>query len=169
MLAGLLLFGTVLRDGSSDLPIDSIAVLPLANEGGNPETEYLSDGFTEDLINSLSRAPSLRVIARTTAFRYKNRDADPLAVGEELKVRAILTGRVMLLDDQLSIQADLLDVSTGAQLWGDKFVRKLTDVLTMQQEIAGRIMDGLRLELPAAERERVTRRYTESVKRISFI
>src|SRR5205823_11981944 len=98
---------------------DSIAVLPFANVGGDPNTEYLSDGIPEALINSLTQLQRLRVVARSTAFRYKGREADPQSVGRELNVRTVLTGRIRQVGDTLNVQVDLVDVQTGAQLWGE--------------------------------------------------
>jgi len=164
LLAGLLLYQTMQRGQPANQPIDSIAVLPLVNASGDANTEYLSDGLTEDLINSLSHVTQLRVIARTTVFSYKNSKVDPLKIGRDLKVRAVLTGQVILRGETLSIQADLLDVGSGAQLWGKKFNKQLTDIFAVQEEIAQRITDGLRLKLPGAEEQQLTKRYTENVE-----
>src|SRR5262249_6951066 len=97
--------------------IDSLAVLPFLNASADPNAEYLSDGITESLINALSQLPKVRVTARSTVFRYKAGDADPQAIGRELNVRALLMGRVVTRGDVLSVQADLVDVESGAQLW----------------------------------------------------
>jgi TolB-like protein/Tfp pilus assembly protein PilF len=164
LLAGLSLYLTMWRDQPVNQPIDSIAVLPLVNASGDADTEYLSDGLTEDLINSLSHVSKLRVIARTTVFRYKGREVDPLKVGGELKVRAVLTGRVLLRGDTLSIQADLLDVGSGTQLWGQRFNQKLTNIFAVQAEIAQQISNGLSLKLPGAEQQRLAKRYTENIE-----
>jgi DNA-binding winged helix-turn-helix (wHTH) protein/TolB-like protein len=99
--------------------IDSVAVLPFVNSSGDANTEYLSDGISETLINSLTQLQQLRVVARHTAFRYKGKEIDPQVVGQELNVRAVLMGRVRQLGDTLNIQVDLVDVTTGAQLWGE--------------------------------------------------
>ena len=139
--------------------IDSIAVLPLVNADSG--SEWLSDGLTESIINNLSQAPNLRVIARSTVFRYKGQEADPLKVGRELGVRALLTGRVTQRGDALSVQAELVDASTGAQLWGEQYNRKVLDVLSVQQDISREIADKLRLRLTGEQRGRLTRRYTE--------
>jgi serine/threonine protein kinase/Tfp pilus assembly protein PilF len=164
LLAGLALYWPIYRGQPVGQPIDSIAVLPLVNASGVADTEYFSDGLTEDLINSLSHVSKLRVIARTTVFRYKGREVDPLKVGSELNVRAVLTGRVLLRGDTLSIQADLIDVASGAQLWGQRFNKKLTDIFTVQEEIARQITNGLRLKLPGAEQQLLAKRYTENVE-----
>jgi serine/threonine-protein kinase len=144
--------------------IDSIAVLPLVNETGDADTEYLSDGITEHLINSLSRLSKPRVIARTTVFRYKGREIDPVQVGRELKVNAVFAGRMTLRGDMLTVQADLTDVASGTQLWGQQFNKKLGDIFTMQEEIARSISEGLHLQLTGAEQQQLAKRYTENVE-----
>lgn len=107
------------RRRKSRATIDSIAVLPLENAGADPSTEYLSDGLTESIINHLSGLPKLRVMARSTVFRYKGKTEDPLKIGEELGVRAVLTGRVLQVGDNLVVKSELVDVSDGSQLWGE--------------------------------------------------
>jgi serine/threonine protein kinase/tetratricopeptide (TPR) repeat protein len=163
-VAGLSLYGRLSRGTAADEPIGSIAVLPLVNASGDPEAEYLSDGLTEDLINSLSRFSTLRVIARPTSFRYKGREVDPLKVGDELNVRAVLTGRMTLRGEELSIQADLIDVATGTQLWGDRFSSRMAGVFELEERIALQIVEGLRVRLPGAELQRLGKRYTENVE-----
>jgi len=113
--------------------IDSIAVLPFANKSGDPNAEYLSDGITEGIINSLSRLPQLHVMARSTVFRYKGRSDDPQKIGGDLKVRAVVTGRIVQRGDALDIQAELVDVSSGSQLWGENYGRSLSDASRTQQ------------------------------------
>src|SRR3989449_4152079 len=112
--------------------IDSLAVLPFINASADPETEYLSDGITESIINNLSQLSQLRVMARSTVFRYIGRESDPREVGQELGVRAVLLGRVVQLGDRLSIRAELVDVADGAQLWGAQYKRTLSDILELQ-------------------------------------
>jgi eukaryotic-like serine/threonine-protein kinase len=147
-----------------DQAIDSIAVLPLANASGDANAEYLSDGITESIINSLSQLPRLRVQARATVFRYKGRDIDPQTAGRELNVQAVLMGRVQQRGDSLVIQADLVNVADGSQMWGARYNRKLSDIFTVQEEIAREISEKLRLRLTGEERERVTRSYTENIE-----
>ncbi|HYO91857.1 MAG TPA: protein kinase, partial [Pyrinomonadaceae bacterium] len=144
--------------------IDSIAILPLMNVGGDPNTEYLSDGITESIINSLSRLPRLRVMARSTVFRYKGRDADPREVGDELGVRAILTGRLQLFGDRLMIATELVDAFDGAQLWGEQYNRRLSDIFAVQDEIAHEISEKLQLKLTGEEKRRLTKRYTDDTE-----
>ncbi len=144
--------------------IDSLAVLPFANASGDPETEYLSDGITESLINRLSQIPSLRVVPRSTTFRYKGRDIDPGKIGRQLKVRALLTGKVLQRGDTLNVQAELVDVKQEAQLWGERFVRRGSDILAVEDEIARQITEKLRLKLTGEERERLARRDTDDTE-----
>ena len=142
--------------------IDSMAVLPFVNGSGNPDTEYLTDGITETLINSLAQLPGMRVSARSLAFRYKGRDVDPLKAGRDLSVRAVITGRITTRGNLLIIQADLVDVKTGSQLWGGQYNRPLADILAVQDEIASEIFDKLRLRLTGEEKKRATKRYTDN-------
>jgi len=142
--------------------IDSLAVLPRANASRDAEAEYLSDGITESLINSLSQLPALRVMARSTVFNYKGKTVDPQEVGNKLKVRAVLTGRLTQRGDTLFIGTELVKVADGSQLWGDQYQRKLADVLALQVEIAKQISEKLRLALTGEEKKRLTKRYTEN-------
>lgn len=137
--------------------IDSIAILPLANAGADPNMEYLSDGITESIINNLSRLPKLRVMARSTVFRYKGRETDALRVGEELGVRAVMTGRVLQVGDRLVIGTELVDVSDGSQLWGEQYNRRLSDVFELQEEISKDIFENLRLKVAARAKKRAVR------------
>jgi TolB-like protein/Tfp pilus assembly protein PilF len=147
---------------------NSIAVLPLVNASNDPNTEYLSDGISEALINSLTELQQLRVIARSTAFRYKGKDVDPQTVGRELNVQTVLMGRVRQLGDTLNIQVDLVDANTGAQLWGTEYERKLSDVLSIKQTIAREVTDKLRLKLSGAEQQRLTKRDTTNSEAYQF-
>ena len=118
--------------------VDSMAVLPFVNASGNPDTEYLTDGITETLINSLSQLQGVRVTARSLAFRYKGKDVDPLKAGNDLKVRTVITGRVTMRGNVLVVQSDLIDVTNGSQLWGGQYNRPIADILAVQDEIAER-------------------------------
>ncbi len=142
--------------------IDSIAVLPFVNASGDPNTEYLSDGITENLINSFSQLPKLRVVPRNRVFRYKGKETDPEKVGRELNVRAVLTGRVMQRGDSLNIQTELVDVGADSQLWGRQYNRKFSEIITVQEEIAKEVSEKLRLRPTGEEQRRLTRRYTEN-------
>jgi serine/threonine-protein kinase len=162
VVTGALGLGLYLHARNSEVAIDSIAVLPFDNQNHDPDTEYLSDGLTESIINSLTQLPALRVIARSSVFRYKSRDADPLGVGHELGVRAVLTGRIMQRGDNLTVSAELVDVRDNKQLWGEQYERKVSGLLAVQREIAKEISSNLRLKLSGAEQNRVTKHYTES-------
>jgi TolB-like protein/Tfp pilus assembly protein PilF len=144
--------------------IDSIAVLPFVNASGDPNTEYLSDGISESLINSLTPLPNLRVVPRNMTFRYKGKDVDAQKIGKDLNVRAILMGRVFQRGDSLNVQTELVDVQRVSQLWGAQYNRKLADIQTVQEEIATEISDKLRLRLTGAEQKRLTKRYTENTE-----
>jgi pentatricopeptide repeat protein len=141
--------------------IDSLAVLPFVNACGNPDTEYLSDGLTESLINSLSQIPNLRVAPRSKAFRYKGHDVDQEKAARELKVSALLTGRVIERGGMLSVQAELVDVARDCQLWGERFQRKSTDIFAMEEEIAQQITAKLRLRLTCQAGGPAPKRHTE--------
>jgi serine/threonine protein kinase/Tfp pilus assembly protein PilF len=144
--------------------IDSLAVLPFENASGDLEHDYLSDGITGSLINSLAAIPKLRVMARSTVFRYKGREIDPQAVGRELNVRAVLTGRMMQSGGSLRIGTELVDVATGSQLWGAQYDRKPGDIFAVQDEISNEISEKLRLQLTRAEKKRLTRHHTEDAE-----
>ncbi|HET6892578.1 MAG TPA: protein kinase [Pyrinomonadaceae bacterium] len=150
--------------GSSGVAIRSIAVLPFANTGGNPDTEYLSDGISESLINSLSQLPGMKVIARSSSFRYKGRDVDPQEVANALGVEAILTGRVLQRGDNLLISVELMNARDKTQMWGEQYNRMLTDILVVQQEISREVSEKLRLKLTGEERQRISKPYTESAE-----
>jgi serine/threonine protein kinase/tetratricopeptide (TPR) repeat protein len=142
--------------------IDSLAVLPFENTKGDPEHEYLSDGITGSLINTLATLPKLRVIAQSTVFRYKGREIDPQAIGRELNVRAVLTGRMIQSGGSLRIGTELVDVATGSQLWGAQYDRKPGDIFVVQDEISNEISEKLRLQLTRAEKKRLTKRHTQN-------
>jgi TolB-like protein/Tfp pilus assembly protein PilF/predicted Ser/Thr protein kinase len=140
--------------------IDSVAVLPFINVSADPNSEYLSDGITESVINNLAQLHGLRVIARSTVFRYKGKDADPLKVGQDLHVGAVLTGRLQERGDTLIVQAELVDVSKGTQLWGEQYNRKVSDILAVQEDISREISEKLRLRLSGEEKTRLVKRAT---------
>jgi serine/threonine protein kinase/Tfp pilus assembly protein PilF len=144
--------------------IDSLAVLPFENASGDPDHEYLSDGITGSLINILATVPKLRVMAQSTVFRYKGRETDPQAIGRELNVRAVLTGKMMQSGGSLRIGAELVDVATGSQLWGAQYDRKPGDIFVVQDEISNEISEKLRLQLTRTEKKRLTKRHTEDAE-----
>ncbi len=144
--------------------IDSLAVLPFENAGGDPEHEYLSDGITGSLINILATLPKLRVMAQSTVSRYKHRETDPQTIGRELNVRAVLTGRMMHSGGALRIGAELVDVATGCRLWGAQFDRKIGDIFVVQDEISNEISKNLRLQLTHTQKKRLIRHHTEDAE-----
>jgi eukaryotic-like serine/threonine-protein kinase len=153
---------TAEKDAKPAEEMDALAVLPFENSSGDPDSEYLGDGITESLINSLSQLGRLRVLARSTVFRYKGRKGDPLELGRELKVRAVLTGRVLQRGQTLVISAELMDVQNGWQLWGERYKRDIADIFDVQEEIAKVIFEKLRVKLSPAEEKKVAKRYTEN-------
>ncbi|MFN2579307.1 MAG: alpha/beta fold hydrolase [Pyrinomonadaceae bacterium] len=144
--------------------IDSLAILPLQNASADPDMEYFSDGITESIINTLSQLPKLRVVARSTVFRYKGREVDLQEVGQQLDVRAVLTGRVQKLGDELMIAAELIDVTNDAHLWGERFNRKMSEIFAVQDEIAREITATLRIKLTGEQKRRLEKRFTENPK-----
>jgi TolB-like protein/Tfp pilus assembly protein PilF len=141
--------------------IESLAVLPFVNECGDLEAEYLSDGITEDLINSLSQISNLRVMAHSTVFRFRGKDIDPQKAGNDLRVRAVVWGRLLQRTGMMIVRAELMDVATGAQLWGGQCNRKAEDVFALQEDLSREISEKLRLQLTGDEKKRLTKRYTE--------
>ncbi len=144
--------------------IDSLAVLPFENASGDPDHEYLSDGITGSLINILAMLPKLRVMARSTVFRYQGQQIDPQAIGRELNVRAVLMGRMMQSGGSLRIGVELVDVATGSQLWGAQYNRKPGDIFVVQDEISNEISGKLRVHLTRTEKKRLTRHHTEDAE-----
>ncbi len=143
--------------------IDSLAVLPFENGSKDPDAEYLSDGLTENLIGQMSRVQSLKVMARATVFRFKG-TADLQEAGRKLGVGAVLTGNVSRRGNQLSISAELIEISTGARLWGEKYDRPFADLLHVQDSIAMNVTDGLRLRLSGQEKRALSGHGTENVE-----
>src|SRR5437016_4708246 len=134
--------------------------MPFQNASGNGDIEYLSDGITESLINSLSQLPNLSVKARSTVFHYKGKDVTPQQAGSELSVQAVLNGRVMQRGDQLTLSLELVDARTGNQIWGEQYNRKTSDLAALQSEIARDVSNKLRTKLSGVEEQRVTKSYT---------
>lgn len=148
--------------GSDTGSVRSIAVMPFTNTSGDPGADYLSDGISEALINSLTDLKQLRVVARATAFRYKGREIDPRSVGRELNVRAVLMGTIKQVGDKLDVQVDLVDASTGAQIWGEDYVRQSSDLVQVKQTIAKEIVDKLKLKLSGDDQQKIEGRDTRN-------
>ncbi|MEO6655811.1 MAG: hypothetical protein ABIO36_06975, partial [Pyrinomonadaceae bacterium] len=142
--------------------IESIAVMPFVNDSGNADVEYLSDGMTESLISSLSQLPNLSVKARSSVFRYKDKDDSPQTIGNALNVQAILNGRVVQRGDQLKLSLELIDVSTENVIWGEQYNRKQADLVTLQGDIARDVSNKLREKITGEQKEQIAKRYTES-------
>jgi TolB-like protein len=142
--------------------IESIAVIPFATVGGNADTEFLSDGLTESLIDSLAHVPQLKVKSRNSVFRYKGKELDVQKTGKELTVDALLTGRVVQRGDTIQVSADLTNVQDNTEIWGAHYERKASDVISLQQQIAGDIAEKLRSKLSGAERKQVAKQGTQN-------
>jgi serine/threonine protein kinase/Tfp pilus assembly protein PilF len=155
-------FGRTNKTVTASKAIVSIAVLPFVNVNANSDTEYLSDGITDSLINNLSQLTKLKVIARSSVFSYKGREADPQAVGRELNVQGLVTGRITQRGDNLLLSVELTDTRDKSHIWGEQYNRKISDFLAVQEEISSDISEKLRLKLTSEEQKRVTKRYTEN-------
>jgi TolB-like protein/Tfp pilus assembly protein PilF len=148
------------RDGAA--PLGSLAILPFENVAGDPEAEYLCEGVPEGLIHRLSALHGLRVMARSSVFRYKGKGVDPRAAGRELGVAAVLSGRVSLRASALVITAELIDVERGWQLWGERYNRRSDDLPAVEEEIVREISRNLRLKLSGEQEQRLARRAAHS-------
>ncbi len=153
-------FGYRYFSSSNSKQIESIAVMPFVNDSGNADVEYLSDGMTETLINSLSQIPNLSVKARSSVFRYKGKEIDPKKVASELGVQAILTGHVVQRGDQLTLSVELIDGPTENTIWGNKYERKASDLVALQTEVARDVSSKLKSKLSSADTAKVTKSYT---------
>ncbi|HXI13305.1 MAG TPA: protein kinase [Thermoanaerobaculia bacterium] len=155
---------SVVPSFNTPAPVEAIAVLPFVNSGGNADSEYLSDGMTESLINSLSRLPGLKVKARSSVFRYKGKDVELRQVAAELSVQAILNGRVVQRGDELALYLSLVDARNGDQLWGEQYNRKMTDLVALQSEITFDVSRKLRARLSGADAHELGKNPTENVE-----
>ncbi|HEY6246791.1 MAG TPA: protein kinase [Pyrinomonadaceae bacterium] len=153
-----------LRARTTNAAIKSIAVMPFVNTTGNADLEYLSDGITESLINNLSQISMLSVKARSSTFRYKGKDIEPQQVASDLKVQAVLNGRVAQRGDNLTISLDLVDGTTGNQIWGEQYSRTMGDLASLQGEIARDVSQKLRFRLTNAEEPRVVKNQTQNTE-----
>jgi serine/threonine protein kinase/Tfp pilus assembly protein PilF len=170
-IAGVLLLATLgiaywlfIHHSSSAATIDSIAVMPFENVTQDKNSEYLTDGVTESLINSLSQLPDVRVIGRNSVFSYKGQKLNLQQVARQLNVQAVLTGRVLMQGDTLDVRVELTNTQTNTQLWGDHYIRKAADIFTVQDEIARQVTDSLRVRLSRPQQEQLTKRYTENAE-----
>jgi serine/threonine protein kinase/tetratricopeptide (TPR) repeat protein len=152
-----LLFGV---KHEKEISMDSVAVLPFVNATGNPDVEYLSEGITQGLINTLAQLPKLKVVSLMSAYRYKGKSIDPPAVARELGVHTILTGRMTKQGENLTISAELVDAEQDRQMWGKQYERKLSDVNSLQPDITRDITDNLKLHLSGSQLSRLAQRET---------
>jgi serine/threonine-protein kinase len=162
VFVGSLGIGYWLYTTPSGKQIDSIAVMPFENASANTDVDYLSDGMTEMLINSLSELPNLNVKARSSVFRYKGKDIELPRIGQELNVQAILTGRIVQRGDNLTLSWDLVDAKTERHLAGGQYNRKLADVVALQSEIARDVARKLRDRLSGADEQKITKTHTSN-------
>jgi TolB-like protein len=144
--------------------IESLAILPFVNADHDPDTDYLSDEIPASITANLSRLSGLRVVPRSSAFRYRGSEGDLAAVGRKLNVRVILTGQVRARGEELSIWAELVDVANDRQLWGENYSLKLSDILTFEENIVGRITGALQLRLTETDRDRLSKGQTDNAE-----
>jgi serine/threonine protein kinase/Tfp pilus assembly protein PilF len=152
----------IIRSGFFADRIDSVAVLPFLNASGNPNSEYLSDGLADSIMDSLSQLPELKVVAHSTVFRYKSKNMDPLAAGRELNVRGVVTGRLIQRGNTIVVRVSLTDVKRGTQVWGQQYERNLSDVVALQKDLSEEISSQLQPHLTGEERKLMSRRSPES-------
>ena len=150
---------TSARDQSS---IASLAVLPFINATSDPDTEFISDGITDNIIDRLSQIPNLKVTSHSAVFHYKEKQADPRTIGSELGVEAILTGRLIKRNDALTISLELVNAKDNSHIWGEQYDRKMSELLALQREIPLDVSQKLRLKLSGESQERLTRAHTEN-------
>jgi serine/threonine-protein kinase len=143
-------------------PIQSVAVLPFVNQSGDPNMEFISDGITEEMINHLTQVPSLKVIARPTAFTYKGRASTPREVGKELGVAAVVLGRVSRRGNEFTVQVDIVDTSDSSEVWGGQFQRPMSEIQSIQSDIVLQVTDKLRFKLTGEQEKRLSKHATES-------
>jgi len=159
---GLAVGGTSYLRSSRANQIDSIAVLPFTNGGGDANTDYLSDGITESLIANLTQVPQLKVKSRNSVIGYKGKDVDVQKVGNELGVSALVIGRVVPRGDSIEVSAELTDVRDNTEIWGQHYSGKSADIISLQQQIAGDLAEKLRSKLSASEKQQVTKQGTQN-------
>jgi serine/threonine protein kinase/TolB-like protein/Flp pilus assembly protein TadD len=163
-LISVLLIAGVMYWRSLPAPITSVAILPFVNQSDDPNADYLSDGITESITNSLSQLPGLTVMSRNAAFRFKNAKQDPQEAGRSLNVGAVMSGRLVKLGDQVIIKAELIKVADGSQIWGDEFKSSLADILSVQEEVSKKITESLRVKLTGEEEQKLAKRYSSDAE-----
>jgi len=168
LVIGIVGLSLYLHARNTEVTFESIAILPFVNQNNDPNTEYLSDGIPESIINSLSQLPNLKVMSRNSVFHYKGKDMDAQMVAKELKVQAVLTGRLTQRGDGLSLSVELINAQDNSQIWGQQYNRKLADVFAVQEEMAREISEKLRLKLSGAERQQLAKHPTENLKAFQY-
>jgi len=148
--------------------VGSVAVLPFTQSGSDPATEFLQEGISEGITDALSQMPNLKVMASSSVFRYKGKDGDPQQAGKDLKVDAVLTGRMVRSGDTLAVRAELVNVADGSQIWGERYNEKMADISALQQEIVSDISSKLQLKLSGQEKQRLARRPTDNAEAYKF-
>ena len=144
--------------------MDSIAILPFTNISGAAETDYLSDGITDSLINSISQLPNLKVISGSSVARYRGKVVDPQTLGRELNVRAVLTGKYVERGSNLLVSVELSDTRDNHHIWGEQYNRSLSDIAAVQEEVSRHIADMLRLKITNEQRQRISKKYTDNAE-----
>ena len=144
-------------------------MLPFVNAGGGGDADWLSDGITESLIDSLAQVPSLKVMSRNAVFRYKGKEMDAREAARQLGVRAVLSGPIVERTGQLSVSAELVDARDGSELWGEKYYRPMSDILAVEQEITASISEKLRLKLSGEEKQKLAKQGRTMRRRTSCI
>jgi len=167
-IAAAVVIGAVIAIASSYFgrpnTVDSIAVLPFVNGNGDPNTEYLADGITQGIIHSLAELPEIQVRARTSVFQFKGKNVDPRDAGRQLNVKAVITGTVFRRAEGIDIQADLVDVKSASELWGQHYARNLSDAASLEDEIGGQIAERLRIHLTSHEKQRLSHPITSDAE-----
>ena len=154
----------VVTTPSGRVPIDSVAVLPFTTGSDSADSEYLSEGITEGIMNKLSGLAGLRVVPRSVAFRYKNSPKDSSEIAREVHARAVVTGRIFQRGEMLVIKVELVDSVTESQLWGEQYNRKMADIFEVQEEMAAEITRSLRFKLSGEEQAGLVKRFTENTQ-----
>ena len=168
VILGVVIGGYFYFSRKTTAAIQSIAVMPFVNQNDDPNADYLTEGIPENIINSLSQLPNLKVMSRNSTFRYKGKDLDAQAVAKELNVQSVLTGRVMQRGDSLSIGVELINARDNSQIWGQQYNRKLADVFAVQEEIAQEISAKLRLKLSSTQERPLAKPRTENLTAFQF-
>jgi TolB-like protein/Tfp pilus assembly protein PilF len=150
------------QQAGKESPIDSVAVLPVVANSSDQNAQFLSDGITDSLIDHLSQVPNLKVMSRSSVFHYKGRDVDPQAVGRELNVKAVLTGRLVQQGDSLFLSTELIRTSDNSHVWGEEYSRKVSDILPLQSELARTISEKLRFRLSSDQQRRLFKQGTQN-------